>query len=119
MGFFDAFAGGGGGGLLDFLRANALNQQFPGLMASDTAQYGQPMGAMAQAPIMPQQNAQQAPPSGYMPSAAPQQPTQQMAPQQAPQPLQDGSGIGDRLLSGLQGFANAGSPMQALAGGIT
>jgi hypothetical protein len=60
MGLLDGLIAGNGGGLLDFLRANAMNQQFPGLPASDTAQYGQPqysqpMGAMAQAPqISPQ-----------------------------------------------------------------
>src|SRR6266404_2289716 len=43
-GILDLLMGQGGsqGGLLDFLRANALNQQMPGGLPSDTANYGQP-----------------------------------------------------------------------------
>jgi hypothetical protein len=59
MGLLDSlFAdSGSGGGLLDFLRNNAMNQQFGGGLQSDQAQYGQPpMQAMGQMqPQMPQQ----------------------------------------------------------------
>ena len=47
----------GGGGLLDFLRANAMNQNAPGLMPSDTANYGSPapmsFAPPQQAQVMP------------------------------------------------------------------
>ena len=53
--------------------------------------------------------------SGYSPSDQSQlppnaRPTQAQSPQTVPQAL----GIGDRLNAGFQGFANAGSPMEAL-----
>jgi hypothetical protein len=60
MGLLDGLLGTSGGGLLDFLRNNAINQQMlPGGLASDQAQYGQPV-QQAQAPMramaqMPQQ----------------------------------------------------------------
>lgn len=112
MGLFDSLNfGGGGGGLLDFLRSNALNQQFGSGLQSDQAQYGQPpMNAMAQmqpqifganqpspldnaswpaGPVgAPQQNAQPSPldtaqwPHG--PVGAPSQANAQMIPQQPP-----------------------------------
>lgn len=46
MGLLDGLSGGG---LLDFLRQNAMNQQFGSGLASDHAQYA-PMAAMAQMP---------------------------------------------------------------------
>jgi hypothetical protein len=73
-----------GGGLLDFLRNNAMNQQFSSGLPSDQAQYGSPMGAMAQAPMpaMPQQNAQPSPLDNaqwpYGPNGAPSQANAQM-----------------------------------------
>jgi hypothetical protein len=133
-----------GGGLLDFLRNNALNQQFSSGLPSDQAQYGaQPMQAMAQAPSSPsyapisapQQNAQPSPLDGaswpYGPNGAPSQANAQMAqpvPQQPPpvipaQPQQamqlQGPGFGDRLMAGIQGFANGGGILPALANGIS
>src|SRR6185437_14219735 len=108
MGLLDAlFSGsqGSGGGLLDFLRNNAVNQQMPGMLPSDTAQYA-PMGAMAQspqsAPVTPQQNPQPSPldtaqypfgPNGAPSQANAQMPPQQPIPQQPPpvipaQPMQ-------------------------------
>jgi hypothetical protein len=106
MGLLDGlYSGQSGGGLLDFLRNNAMNQQFGSGLQSDQAQYGAPMGAMAQ---MPQASA----PSAPMPQAAPPQPAPQ-APQQPQEP-----GFGDRLMAGFQNFANARGPLQALAGGV-
>ena len=43
MGLLDSLGSfGGGGGLLDFLRMNALNQQMPSGLQSDQTQYGAP-----------------------------------------------------------------------------
>lgn len=54
MALLDGIFGNSGGGLLDFLRNNAMNQQFHSGLASDQAQYGpaqsMPMQAMAQMP---------------------------------------------------------------------
>lgn len=125
MGLLDALLSGGnsGGGLLDFLRNNAMGQQMgPGLQ-SDQAQYGQPMNAMAQM----QPNAQASPfdnaqwpygpagaPSQANAQAIPQQPPPVIPqPQQAPQP--QGPGIGDRLMAGLQSFGN-GSVLNGIQG---
>lgn len=44
MGLLDGLLGNSGGGLLDFLRQNAMNQQFAGGLQSDQAQYA-PMQA--------------------------------------------------------------------------
>jgi hypothetical protein len=53
MGLLDGLLGSsGGGGLLDFLRANAMNQQFSSGLPSDQAQYGQPQ-MQATAPMQP------------------------------------------------------------------
>jgi hypothetical protein len=119
MGLLDALYnsntyGGTGGGLLDLLRNNAMNQQMGSGLQSDQAQYGQPMNAMAQmqpqifganqpspldnaswpaGPIgAPQQNAQPSPldtaqwPHG--PVGAPSQANAQMPAQQPMQPPQ-------------------------------
>lgn len=76
MGLLDGLLGQQGGGLLDFLRNNALNQQFSGGLASDQAQYGQPpMQAMAQMPQM-------------APQSVPAEPAPQMPQQAAPQATQ-------------------------------
>lgn len=129
MGLLDALLSGGnsgGGGLLDFLRNNALNQQMAPGQQSDQAQYGQPMNAMAQM----QPNAQPSPLDAaqwpFGPMGAPSQASAQMPPQQPPpvigaqqMPAQQGPGIGDRLGAGLQSFANSGGPLPALANGIT
>lgn len=119
MGLLDSLGYGnqGGGGLLDFLRNNALNQQFGSGLQSDQAQYGQPqppMNAMAQmqpqmfganqpspldnaswpaGPIgAPQQNAQPSPLDTaqwpHGPVGAPSQANAQMIPQQPPPIIQ-------------------------------
>lgn len=120
-----------GGGLLDFIRNNALNQQFGGGLPSDQAQYGAPANTMAQAPILPQQNAPQPPAAPQQPPAVipaqqqtpsplPQPATQPSQPQSMPPPAQpSGPGIGDRISSSLQSFANSGGPLPAIANGIT
>lgn len=138
MGLLDALLSGGaaGGGLLDFLRGNSVNQQPAIPLAPDQAQYGgaPSLNAMAQAPIFqtaspsPQQNAQSGPldnaqwPSG--PIGAPSQANAQMVPQQPPpvigaQPVQGaqplGPGVGDRLMAGLQSFGN-GSVLNGIQG---
>jgi hypothetical protein len=109
MGLLDSiFDGGGGGGLLDFLRNNALNQQFPSGLPSDQAQYGQPPLQSPQfAPVMAQQSAPSSPqaraPSSYglMPQAnaqtIPQPPPPILPPPQmaapAPQAQPQPSGV--------------------------
>ena len=109
----DLFSGNqGGGGLLDFLRNNALNQQFPSGLQSDQAQYGSPMGSMAQMPITSAPSA----PIMAQPPAAP--------PQAAPQPMQaptmpQGPGLGDRLGAGAYNFVHAGGLLPALFGGVS
>ena len=121
MGLLDAlFQGSQGGGLLDFLKNNALNQQMPGMPQGDAAQYGQ-MGAMAQMPQMaqnPQMGVPQQPPQ------VPQQPPPviQAQPMQAPQQQapDQGPGIGDRLMAGFQGLAapSSGGLIGHLAGAV-
>jgi hypothetical protein len=152
MGLLDALLSGGnevgGGGLLDFLRGNALNQQASPGLQSDQAQYAQPMSAMAQmqptfAPPIAQQNAQPSLDSArwpYGPIGAPSQANAQAVPQQpppvvsaqpqpqtavAPSPgigesiFSGARGAGNHLAAGLQSFANSGGPLPALANGIT
>jgi hypothetical protein len=96
MGLLDGLLGNSGGGLLDFLRQNAMNQQFGGGLPSDQAQYAPmqaPMQAMAQMPAQPSPLDTAQWPSG--PVGAPSQasaalppnaqPTQGQMPMQAPQ----------------------------------
>lgn len=108
--------GGQGGGLLDMIRQSQQQSS----QYQPSAGFGQP----EQAPPMniggyqmPRMGdaAQFAPPP-QDPAALPQnaQPAQGMLPQARPQE----TGFGDRLMAGFQGFANAGGPLQALAGGI-
>jgi hypothetical protein len=106
MGLLDSILPGqGGGGLLDFLRNNALNQQFNSGLPSDQAQYGQPIFSSS---LPMQANAQMAAPS------APPAP-------QAPQPSPGGSLTG--FLGGLdnafQTIGNGGSLLGALTGSNT
>jgi len=107
----DLFPGNSGGGLLDFLRNNAMNQQFGGGLPSDQAQYGS-----MPAPLFSQPQMSPAQPPQPMPA-----PTSQPAPQSALQPPQvsQGPGFGDRIGASLQSFANSGGPLPALANGIT
>jgi hypothetical protein len=113
MGLLDGLFSGGGGGLLDFLRNNAMNQQFGSGLQSDQAQYGNPLGAMAQAPAMQPQQAgplfQPQPPSA--PQTMPQQAPQQPMPQEA-----SPGGFG----AGINGFISNlhTGPIGALVGGI-
>lgn len=137
MGPLDALSDGSGGGLLEFLRANAMNQQMPAGLATDQAQYANPLiQAMAQGgPVPGMAPAQPSPldtaqwpygPNGA-PSQAnamapvPQQPPApvmaQQPPQAAPQP--QGPGFGDRIINSAQSFANSGGPLQALVNGAT
>jgi hypothetical protein len=103
MGLLDSMFNQGGGGLLDFLRNNAINQQMlPGGLPSDQAQYGQPamppqMQAMAQ-----------------MPQA---QPAPQPAPMAQPtQPAPQGGGFLSAFNENLQTLGNGGSLIGALTG---
>ncbi|MEH2501248.1 hypothetical protein V1290_000059 [Bradyrhizobium sp. AZCC 1578] len=92
MGLLDSlFAGGtGGGGLLDFLRNNAMNQQFSGGLQSDQAQYGVPMQALSQVPATPAQNVPQ-PPMAQPVQAAPNAgPTPAAPPPMPASPTQQG-----------------------------
>ena len=106
MGLLDSIfaqSSGQGGGLLDFLRQNAMNQQFGGGLQSDQAQYGAPpMQAMAQAPMQSAPSPQAAQPM-QVPSAA----------------LPQASGFGS-FLQGInenfQNMGNGGSLIGALTG---
>lgn len=112
-----------GGGLLDFLRTTQMqNQQY-----QPSQGFSNPMDANAQMQAAPMKVGNyQMPRIGTEqsftpdPAAIPQnaQPTQGQMPMQAPQQPQ-GPGFGDRLMAGFQNFANAGGPLQALAGGIS
>jgi hypothetical protein len=97
-----------GGGLLDFLRNNAMNQQFGSGLQSDQAQYGAPMGAMAQMRPMAQ-------PQPAMPQA-PAQPAQPM-PQQQPMPQEAAPGGFGAGVNGFISNLHTG-PIGALIGGI-
>lgn len=116
MGLLDALfqSGGSGGGLLDFLKNNALNQQMPSGLPSDQAQYGSsPLGITPQAPIF-----QSNPTPPVTPQ--PQAPVAQPAPvqPQAPALAAAGPGMGDRFNASFQGFANSGGLLPAIANGI-
>jgi hypothetical protein len=121
MNLLDGLFSGGGGGLLDFLRQNAMNQQFGSGPQSDQAQYGAPMGAMAQMqPQMPNvsQPPQQMPfqQQAPQPAMAPQpMPQQQPMPQSMPQEAAPG-GFG----AGLNGFLSNlhTGPIGAIIGGV-
>lgn len=106
MGLLDSIFPPQGGGLLDFLRNNAMNQQMLG--SPDQAQYGGPPPAMnAMAQMQPQQAAS-APPVQQPPQQQPQQPMIRAAP--------SSGGLG----AGLGGFINNlhTGPLGALIGGI-
>ena len=110
MGLLDGLLGSSGGGLLDFLRNNAMNQQFGSGLQSDQAQYGQPMQAMAQMPTMLQ------PAMPQQPLAPPQQPLAQQPMMSQPATPQQSGGLG----AGLSGFINNlhTGPIGALVGGL-
>jgi hypothetical protein len=122
------FPGASGGGLLDFLRNNAMNQQFGSGLQSDQAQYGSSMGGgVAQSgqpqisdanarTLSPLDNAQW--PQG--PVGSPYQANAQMAqPSQAPAPQSQAPGFADRLNAGFQSIGNGGSIIGALTGNHT
>jgi hypothetical protein len=102
-----------GGGLLDFLRNNAMNQQFGSGLQSDQAQYGAPMGAMAQMQPMAQPNIQ---PQPAMPQAPAMQPAQPM-PQQQPMPQEAAPGGFGAGVNGFISNLHTG-PIGAIVGGI-
>lgn len=103
-----AQSGGSGGGLLDFLRNNALNQQFSSGLPSDQAQYG-PMPQF-QPPVMQSQAA--LPPNA--------QPTQgQMPTMPAQPPVQGGPDLGDRFMAGLRTIGNPGGLINKVADAAT
>lgn len=109
MGLLDGLYGGGGG-LLDFLRQNAMNQQFGSGLASDQAQYS-PMPQMGQS--SPLDTAQW--PQG--PVGAPSQANAQMqpaAPVQAPQAAP--SNFLSSLNANFQSMGEGGSLIGALTG---
>lgn len=124
MGLLDALLpSGSGGGLLDFLRTNALNQQMPNGQSSDQAQYAQPQ-MNASLPIFsqnyngpsPLDNAQW--PAG--PIGAPSQANAQ-APQPSSPPVSaSASPSAGGFGAGLAGFISNlhNGPIGALAGGI-
>ena len=112
-GLLDFLGAPSGGGLLDFLRQNALNQPAPGLMQSDQAQYGPSTGLMS--------------PPQFSPASAPLQANAQMsATPSAPQassPAQAMPFISSNpggLAAGVSGFFNNlhNGPIGALIGGI-
>lgn len=116
MGLLDALfsdSQGSGGGLLDLIRNSAINQQImPTGQASDQAQYGQPMNAMARMPQSFMQPPMQQPPqNGTPPQSAPMQP--QYAPPQFSQPPAPSGFSG--ALNGFLGNLPAG-PIGALIG---
>lgn len=111
-GLLDSLFNQPGGGLLDFLRQNAMNQQFSSGLPSDQAQYGQQAFPLSNAQMMP------------APQAAPQpvpQPVAQPAPpvSQASSPLEGLGGFLNRLDSGFQSIGNGGSIIGALTGNNT
>lgn len=111
MGLLDGlFSSGSSGGLLDFLRNNAMNQQMPGVMTPDQAQYApQQMGTYPQMASMAQAPVQQ--------SAAPQAVAPQSGYQPAPMAPQDSTGGLGAGLSGFLGNLHTG-PLGAIIGGI-
>ena len=109
MGLLDGLLGTQGGGLLDFLRNNAMNQQFNGGLASDQAQYGQPpMQAMAQMP------AQAVPQSSPQPAPQMLQDTPQAAPQ-VPSFGPQGEGA---FTTGLRALGNPGGAINKIADAV-
>jgi hypothetical protein len=104
MGLLDGLLGSsGGGGLLDFLRANAMNQQFSSGLPSDQAQYG--AMPLSQPAFMPQSQGGAALP----PNA---QPTQGQAP--VP-PAATGPDLGDRFMAGIRSIGNPGGFINKVA----
>lgn len=124
MGLLDAlFSGdsGSGGGILDFLRANAMAQQAPAGLPSDQAQYGaapsmfaqgpQPapmMGASARAPMA-------TPPQAPAPMPPPQPPAVIAAPPAPASPAPGGQSFGGNLMAGFANLESGGNPISALA----
>jgi hypothetical protein len=129
MGLLDDIlnGGGSGGGLLDFLRNNAVNQQMlPAGLPSDQAQYASPAAPPMFAAAAPQTSPldsapRPAPAAAPMQSSTPAPMPQAAQPYAAPMPQsapQEG-GIGDRLGAGLRGaMANSSSPLGLVFGGI-
>ncbi|WP_316176150.1 hypothetical protein [Bradyrhizobium sp. SZCCHNRI1073] len=102
-GLLDAIFAPSGGGLLDFLRNNAINQQMPSGLPSDQAQYGAPQIAQ---PAAMAANAQ------MMPVAQPAPAT----PVPQGQPVQQQGGFLQSLNENFQNMGNGGSLIGALTG---
>lgn len=126
MGLLDSlFAQNGGGGLLDFLRNNAMNQQFGSGLQSDQAQYGQQMQPqMPQGQPSPLDNAQW--PQG--PVGAPSQGAPNAQPTQMPQAtngegsfatgmraLGNPGGLINKVADAVQGFSGVPTPANQTA----
>lgn len=105
-GLLDGFFNPGSGGLLDFLRANAMNQQMPSGLASDQAQYDRPVAMQANAQMLPPQQ----------PAASPSMPPATAPAPAAAQPSFDLSGLLNRIDAGFQSIGNGGSIIGALTG---
>jgi hypothetical protein len=137
-GLLDSLFGSGSDankGLLDFLRGNAMNQQMPSGLPSDTAQYGPSAGAQppvfapqAAPSVTPQFNPQPSPmdnaqwPTG--PVGAPSQANAQIqppVPQQPPavipaQPAQPAPAPEHRISDALASISHGGSLLGAVRG---
>jgi hypothetical protein len=137
-GILDLLTGQGGGqqqGLLDLLRASALNQAMPSGLPSDTADYGRtaPMSfAPAQSPPQIAGANQPSPldtaqwPAGPVgaPSSAnaavpPKPALMSPAPQSAPAAAAPSPGLGDRLSAGLSNVQQSSGLIPSLINGIS
>lgn len=130
MGLLDGLfaSNSGGGGLLDFLRNNALNQQFGSGLQSDQAQYGgtpvmaSPVQGTPPYARLDQPNALDTAQWPAGPIGAPSQANAQMQANPAPAmpTMPATSSFGDRLMLGTKGFLGNlnNGPIGALAGGV-
>jgi hypothetical protein len=118
MGLLDALQGDGGG-LLAFLRNNALSQQFQGVPPGDVAQYApQSRLATAVGPQAMQGNNSPRPPDGAQrPAAAPSQPSAPMPAAQVAPPATNLFGMQPyRITEALQSLSRGGSLSGAIRG---
>lgn len=112
-GLLDFLSGGpSSGGLLDFLRNNALNQTFPSGLPSDQAQYGAAPQNIA--PSATQANAAMSP----VPSQPPAIVSAQM-PTPNPSSASNIPGLGGGFLTGYENFHHGGGLIGSLIAGMT